>query len=150
MKTYDNLAAYAADKGKDIGASDWFEIDQKRIQDFAEATGDFQWIHLDAERTQKELNMPTIAHGYLTLSLLPKLSSEISAIKSVTRGINYGANRLRFTGMVPSGSRVRLRSKLLNVEDKAGGKLFTSEVTMEVEGQDRPALVAETLSLLYE
>ena len=150
MKVYENLDAYAADKGKEIGASNWFAIDQKRIQDFAEATGDFQWIHLDEERTRKELNMPTIAHGYLTLSLLPKLSGEISAIKSVTRGINYGANRLRFTGMVPSGARVRLRAKLLDVQDKAGGKLFTSEVTMEVEGEDRPALVAETLSLLYE
>lgn len=150
MREFANLEDYKASLGEEIGVSSWFEIDQQRIQDFADATGDHQWIHLDPERCKKELNMPTIAHGFLTLSLLPKLSSEISSIKSVTRGINYGANKVRFTNVVPSGSRVRARSKLMSVEPKAGGLQCITEVTMEIEGQERPAMVAETITLLYE
>ena len=117
---------------------------------FAEATGDHQWIHLDAERTQKELGMPTIAHGFLTLSLLPVLSGQISGVKSVTRGINYGSNKTRFTSMVPVNSKLRARAKLVGAEPKAGGVLFTSEVSIEVEGSDMPALVTESLTLLFE
>ena len=140
----------AKEVGNEIGVSEWVEIDQDRINLFADATGDHQWIHLDAERTQKELGMPTIAHGYLTLSLLPMLSSKVSGVKSVNRGINYGSNKVRFTNMVPVNSKVRARVKLLKMEPKAGGQQVTNEVTMEVEGSDRPAMVAETLSLLFE
>lgn len=150
MRVFENLKEYAAAAGEEIGVSDWMEIDQDRINLFADATGDHQWIHIDPERTQKELGMPTIAHGYLTLSLLPMLSSAISGVKSVSRGINYGANKLRFTNMVPVNSRVRARAKLLSAEEKAGGMLFTSEVTIEIDGNDRPALIAETLTLLFE
>ena len=150
MRVFENLEEYAAEKGNEIGVSDWFEIDQSRINMFADATGDHQWIHIDPEKTQKDLGMPTIAHGYLTLSLLPKLMGEISGVKSVTRGINYGSNNVRFTNMVPVDSRVRARMKLKDAQPKGGGVQFTNEVTVEIEGQDRPALVAETLTLLYE
>ncbi|MGI9440624.1 MAG: MaoC family dehydratase [Parvibaculales bacterium] len=150
MKLFENLEEYAAAAGQEIGTSDWMEVDQERINMFADATGDHQWIHLDPERTQKELNMPTIAHGFLSLSLLPVLMGQISGVKSVTRGINYGSNKTRFTGMVPVGSKLRARAKLVNAEPKAGGMLFTSEVTVEIEGSDQPALVTENLTLLFE
>ncbi|MBE8190651.1 MAG: MaoC family dehydratase [Alphaproteobacteria bacterium] len=150
MRIFENLAEYEKEVGNEIGVSDWMKIDQDRINMFAEATGDHQWIHLDGERTQRELNMPTIAHGFLTLALLPKLSGEISGVKSVSRGINYGLNKLRFTGMVAVDSKVRLRSKLISAAPKAGGVLFTSENVIEVEGQDSPALISEGLSLLFE
>lgn len=150
MRMFENIAEMQKEIGNEIGVSDWVEIDQDRINLFADATGDHQWIHIDGERTQKELGMPTIAHGYLTLSLLPMLSGQVSGIKSVTRGINYGSNKVRFTGMVPVNSKVRARVKLLNMEPKSGGMQMTNEVTMEVEGSDRPAMVAETLSLIFE
>lgn len=150
MRMFENLDEMSKEVGNEIGVSDWVEIDQDRINLFADATGDHQWIHIDGERTQKELGMPTIAHGYLTLSLLPMLSGQVSGIKSVTRGINYGSNKVRFTGMVPVNSKVRARVKLLNMEPKSGGMQMTNEVTMEVEGSDRPAMVAQTLSLVFE
>ncbi|CDO60625.1 MaoC family dehydratase [Candidatus Phaeomarinobacter ectocarpi] len=150
MRMFENIEEMTKEVGKEIGVSDWVQIDQDRINLFAEATGDHQWIHLDGERTQKELGMPTIAHGYLTLSLLPMLQGSVSGIKSVTRGINYGSNKVRFTGMVPVDSKVRARVKLVNMEPKSGGMQMTNEVTMEVEGSDRPAMVAETLSLVFE
>ncbi len=150
MRMFDTIADYAAEAGKEIGVSDWTVIDQERINMFAEATGDHQWIHIDPERTQKELGMPTIAHGYLTLSLLPMLMGQISGVKSVSRGINYGSNAVRFTNMVPVGSKVRGRMKLKSTNPKAGGTQFINEVTIEIEGQERPALVAETITLLFE
>ena len=150
MRVFENLEEYASQVGQEIGVSDWMEVDQERINLFADATGDHQWIHLDAERTQKELGMPTIAHGFLTLSLLPVLSSQISGVKSVTRGINFGSNKTRFTSMVPVNSKLRARTKLIGAEPKAGGVLFTSEVSIEVEGSEMPALVTESLTLLFE
>ncbi|MCE9649609.1 MAG: MaoC family dehydratase [Parvibaculum sp.] len=150
MRMFNTIADYIAEKGNEIGVSDWVEIDQDRINKFADATGDHQWIHIDPERTKKELGMPTIAHGYLTLSLLPFLMSKVSGVKSATRGINYGSNSIRFTQMVPVGSKVRARVKLKDAQPKAGGYQVTNEVTMEIEGQERPAMVAETLSLIFE
>lgn len=150
MREFQNLEEYSKASGEELGVSEWFTIDQGRIQNFANATEDHQWIHLDAERCKNELNMPTIAHGYLTLSLLPKMTSDISRINSVNRGINYGANKVRFTNMVPVDSKVRARVKLLSTEPKAGGVQAITEVTMEIEGQERPAMVAETISLLFE
>ena len=134
--------------GKEVGVSDWHVIDQNRVNMFAEATGDHQWIHVDVERATKELGSP-IAHGFLTLSLLPMLGAEVMRVEGTTRGINYGSDKVRFTNMVPVGSKVRLRQKCLAVEEKAGGKQMRMEATIEVEGQDRPALVAETLTVLY-
>ena len=150
MKLFENLQEYADAVGQELGVSDWMEVDQARINQFADATDDHQWIHIDPERTQKELNMPTIAHGYLSLSLLPALMAKITGVKSVTRGINYGANKIRFTNMVPVGSKLRARVKLVNAVPKAGGMLFTTEATVEIEGSAQPAMVAENLSLLFE
>jgi acyl dehydratase len=147
MKTiaYAELPSLA---GQDIGVSDWVTITQEQINLFADATGDHQWIHVDVDRAKKEMGS-TIAHGFLTLSLLPVLSAQNLMVQGVTRGINYGLNKLRFTNMVPVGSRVRLREKCLSVEAKAGGFTMTRECTVEIEGQDRPALVAEWVTVLY-
>lgn len=132
----------------DETVSDWVTIDQDRVNQFAEATGDHQWIHVDVEKATELMGGP-IAHGYLTLSLLPMLSSGLRPINGVTRGINYGANKVRFTNMVPVGSKVRLRQKLVGAEPKAGGFLLTNECKIEIEGQERPAMIAETLSLVF-
>tara|TARA_R110000824_G_scaffold366730_2_gene555734 strand:+ start:264055 stop:264507 length:453 start_codon:yes stop_codon:yes gene_type:complete len=150
MRIFETVADYIAEKGNEIGVSEWVEIDQDRINKFADATGDHQWIHIDPERTKKELGMPTIAHGYLTLSLLPFLMGKISGVKSATRGVNYGSNSVRFTNMVPVGSKVRARVTLKDAVPKSGGYQVTNVVTMEIEGQERPAMVAETLSLIFE
>ncbi|MEM7018335.1 MAG: MaoC family dehydratase, partial [Pseudomonadota bacterium] len=126
------------------------EIDQDRINQFADATGDHQWIHLDTERAATEMpGGKTIAHGFLTLSLIPMLTGGMMKMENVTRGINYGCNKVRFTNMVPVGSRVRARQVLKNAEEKSGGIQLTSEVTIELEGAERPACVAETLSVVY-
>ncbi len=134
--------------GKAVGTSGWHTIDQDRVNMFAEATGDHQWIHVDVERATKEIGSP-IAHGYLTLSLLPVLSGEVLKVTGVTRGINYGSNKCRFTNMVPVGSKVRLSQKCVSVEPKAGGKQMVMESTVEIEGQERPALVVEAITVLY-
>lgn len=135
--------------GKELGVSDWIVIDQQRINRFADATDDHQWIHLDAERAAKELpTKSTIAHGYLTMSLIAGLP--VFKITKTSNMINYGANKLRFTNMVPVDSKVRLRTKLLAADEvKGGGVRLTCEQTIEIEGQDRPALVAETLMIAY-
>lgn len=135
--------------GKEIGVSDWHEVDQNRVNQFADATGDHQWIHVDVERATKALGSP-IAHGFLTLSLIPMLSSEVMRVSGVTRGINYGTNKVRFTNMVPVGSKVRLRQHMQSVEEKSGGKMMVVLSTVEIEGKDRPACVAETISVLYD
>ena len=137
--------------GKELGPSDWFTVDQAMIDKFAEATGDHQWIHVDVERAKREMpGGKTIAHGYLTLSLVPRLASTLVKVTKRKRGVNYGSNKVRFTNMVPAGARVRLRQKLVKVEDVAGGGVrITSEMTMEIEGQEKPALVAETMGVQY-
>ena len=134
--------------GEEMGVSDWVVVDQDRVNLFADATGDHQWIHIDVERANREMGGP-IAHGYLTLSLIPFLGSGIMRITGVTRGINYGSDKVRFTNMVRVGKRVRMRQKLLNVQPKAGGLQITNECTIEIEGEDRPACVAETISVVY-
>ena len=137
--------------GTEIGVSDWVVIDQDRINKFADATGDHQWIHQDVARAAKEMpGGKTIAHGYLTLSLIPWLTGGFLMIEGVTRGINYGSNKVRFTNMVPVGSRVRARSKLMSAESKSGGMQLMSEITIEIEGQDRPACVAETIGIVFK
>jgi acyl dehydratase len=134
--------------GKEVGVSDWVLIDQDRVNKFADATGDHQWIHVDVERATREIGGP-IVHGYLTLSLLPFLSAGMMPVKGVTRGINYGSDKVRFISMVRVGKRVRLRQKLIGVDPKAGGVQIKNECTIEIEGEDRPACVAETMSVLY-
>ena len=134
--------------GQEVGVSDWVTIDQDRVNLFADATGDHQWIHVDVEKATKAMGGP-IAHGFLTLSLLPMLGGEVLRVTGTTRGINYGSDKVRFTNMVPVGSKVRLRQKCLSVEPKSGGKQMKMEATIEIEGQERPALVAETITVLY-
>ena len=137
--------------GQEVGASDWFEVTQSRINDFADATEDHQWIHLDVERAKSDSPFhSTIAHGFLTLSLLPHLVSQAVKVEGDFKmGINYGLNRLRFVSPVPSGSRVRARLTLQSVEDVTGGNQITWSVTCETEGGQKPALVAEWLVRYY-
>jgi acyl dehydratase len=138
--------------GRDLGTTAWQTITQEQIDQFADATGDHQWIHVDVERARREMpGGKTIAHGYLTLSLVPRLAQTIYRVRRRSRGLNYGSNRIRFTGQVPAGSRIRLRQKIKSVEPVAdGGVRITAENSVEVEGAARPALVAETISLQYE
>jgi len=148
VETPKDLAAYV---GKEIGVSDWVSITQERINQFADATGDHQWIHVDVEKAKKEMpGGKTIAHGFLTLSLVPMLAHDILRIRKVSRGLNYGCNKVRFTNMVPAGSRVRGRQKLIAADPVDGnGIRFTYQFTIEIEGKDKPACVAETMSIAY-
>ncbi len=150
MKVYRTLAELAADEGRELGISGWVDITQDRIDTFAEATGDRQWIHTDPERARAELGMPTIAHGYLTLSLVPRFFQEIVTVESVKRMINYGANKIRFTGMVPSGSRLRGRITLSKAVLSPNSLRTISTVVAECEGARKPALSAEVITLFYE
>ena len=134
--------------GQELGVSDWLEITQDRVNRFADATGDHQWIHVDIERATKELGGP-IAHGYLVLSLIPFLARNIIRYEGVSRGINYGSNKVRFTNMVPVGSRIRMKLKMLSCEARGGGFQVTNQCTIEVENEERPACVAEIVSLVY-
>ncbi|MCW9034417.1 MAG: MaoC family dehydratase [Rhodospirillales bacterium] len=149
LNNIDELKAYV---GKDLGTSDWVLVDQEMIDKFADATGDHQWIHVDVEKAKKFMpGGSTIAHGYLTLSLAPMMMYEIYQVKSVKTGINYGANKIRFLNMVPAGSRLRMQLKLLSLEQgKDGGYQMITEITIEMEGQERPALFAEMIAVLYE
>ena len=136
--------------GRELGPSDWMTVDQAMIDKFAEATGDHQWIHVDVERARKEMpDGKTIAHGYLTLSLVPRLAATLMRVKKRSRGVNYGSNKVRFISPVQAGARVRLRQRIANVEEIPGGVRTTSEMTVEIEGQSKPALVAETMGLSY-
>jgi acyl dehydratase len=138
--------------GQEIGVSDWLTVDQRMIDTFAEATGDHQWIHVDVERAARELpGGHTIAHGFLTLSLVPMLSHKLWSVRQRSRGLNYGSNKVRFTAPVPSGSRIRLRQRLAALDPVEGnGHRLTMESTVEIEGSERPALVAEILSIIYD
>jgi acyl dehydratase len=137
--------------GEEIGVSDWFEVTQSRINAFADATEDHQWIHLDTERAKTDSPFgSTIAHGFLSLSLLPYLAAQAYSVQGDFKmGINYGLNRLRFVSPVPSGSRVRARFTLQSVEDVPGGSQLTVVATVEIEGGQKPALVAEWLVRYY-
>jgi len=134
--------------GTEVGISDWVQIDQDRVNRFADATGDHQWIHIDVERATREIGGP-IAHGYLTLALIPFLSAGLMPVEGVTRGINYGSNKVRFINMVRVGKKVRMRQKLLSAEPKSGGLQLINECTIEIEGEDKPACIAETISVIY-
>src|SRR5712664_1544990 len=137
--------------GRELGPSEWVTVDQAMIDKFADATGDHQWIHVDVERAKKEMpGGKTIAHGFLTLSLVPRMAATLVTITKRSRGINYGSNKVRFTSPVPAGSRIRLKQTIKNVEDVPdNGVRITSEMVIEVEGQERPALVAEVLGIQY-
>jgi acyl dehydratase len=146
---FTSLDELRAAVGTDVGTSDWLTVDQERIKLFADATGDHQWIHVDPEKAAAGPFGTTIAHGYLTLSLLPALFDGLYRTPGMKMGVNYGLNKVRFPAPVPSGSRVRATAKLLSVEEVQGGVQLTSQVTVEREGGDKPVCVAETVSRLY-
>jgi acyl dehydratase len=136
--------------GRELGPSEWMTVDQAMIDKFADATGDHQWIHVDVERAKREMpGGKTIAHGYLTLSLVPRMAQTLTRVKKRSRGLNYGSNKVRFINPVPAGARIRLRQRIARVEEIEGGVRVTSEMTVEVEGQPKPALVAETIGVSY-
>jgi acyl dehydratase len=148
--TFDDLKRMV---GREVGVSPWVVVDQTMIQQFADCTGDRQWIHVDAERARRESPFrKTIAHGYLTLSLIGALIQHIGAIPENTMtAFNYGLDKVRFLAPVITGARVRLRTTLLSIEDKGRGQyLMKAANTIEIEGKKRPALIAETLAMLYE
>jgi len=134
--------------GTDLPVSGWHLVDQEHINRFAEATGDRQWIHVDVERAERELG-GTVAHGFLTLSMLPALSAETLSFTGVSRRVNYGFDKLRFTGVVKAGSRVRLAHRLTKVEPKAGGLAFTRDCRVEIKNEERPALICEWIVLVF-
>ncbi len=136
-------------KGQTLGVSDWFTVDQERINRFAEATGDHQWIHVDVERARDEMpGGSTIAHGYLTLSLLPQLSKQIFQVQNIKAALNYGLNKLRFTNPVPAGSRVQLTVRVKDVNKRDDGRIqLINQAEIVIDGQDRPACIAETVTL---
>ncbi len=142
------LADLPALVGRELGLSDWLAVDQARIDQFAEVTGDRQWIHVDIERATRELGGP-IAHGLLTLSLLPVLTASAMQFQGVSRGLNYGFDRVRFLSPVPAGARIRSRHVLKAVEPKAGGVCVTQTCTVEIEGAAKPALVCDWLGVFY-
>ena len=149
ITVFEHLADLAPRVGEALGTSEWIEIDQRRIDLFADATGDHQWIHVDPARAAAGPFGTTIAHGFLTLSLLPEMFARAFAIGDTRMGVNYGLNKVRFTAPVPVGSRLRGRFKLLAYEPIAGGAQLTVEVTMEREGADKPVCIAESLSRRY-
>jgi acyl dehydratase len=137
-------------EGQHLGYSDWLEITQDRINMFADATGDHQWIHVDPERAKEGPFGACIAHGYLTMSLVNMFLPQIVVVKEISMGVNYGADKLRFPAPVPVGSRVRGGGELLKVEEvKGGGVQTTVRVTIEIEGSDRPGCVIDTISRFY-
>ena len=133
----------------DLGASEWFEVTQDQIDLFADATHDHQWIHVDPEKAANGPFGRTIAHGYLTVSMLPHLVTQIVKVSGVKMGVNYGIDRLRLTSPVPVGSRIRAQGKLLEASEKGEGLLYKVAVEIEIEGSDRPALVGDVLYLVY-
>ena len=150
MREIASLAALKELIGQEVAVSKWIEITQERVNQFAEATGDRQWIHIDVERSRKESPFGgTVAHGFLTLSLLPKLMESAIVMPDVKMGVNYGLNKVRFPAPVPVGSRIRARIKLLTVDDIPGGAQVSWEVTMEREGSDKPVCVAESIARRY-
>lgn len=144
-----SLDALRAAAGTEIGHGPWIEVTQHRIDQFADATADHQWIHVDRERAAAGPFGGTVAHGYLTLSLIPALTAGMVTVDGTTMGVNYGLNKVRFPAPVPAGSRVRARMELLSVDDVPGGVQSTCRVTVEREGGDKPVCVAETVSRLY-
>lgn len=149
MLTVENPAELMRYVGKELGTSEWLVVDQRMIDAFAHTTGDLNWIHIDVERAKREMpGGKTIAHGFLTLSLIPQLSKTVYHVQQRGRGFNYGVNRVRFTSPVPAGSRVRLKEMLKEAETVDAGTRLTFTCVIEVEGSARPAVIAETIVLV--
>ena len=148
MRVFSNVAEFTAAKGEQLGYSDWHEITQEQVTAFADATGDHQWIHVDLERAAAGPFGGTIAHGFLTLAMLPVLTHEIYRVENLTMAVNYGLDRVRFPAPVPVGARIRAGATLRDVKTTSPGQLCYSRVTIEVDGQRKPACIADTVTLL--
>ena len=145
MRSFETIAELKDLLGQEIGVSDWIAVTQERIQLFADATNDHQWIHVDVERAKSGPFGATIAHGFLTLSLLPEMAASAFTVREARMGVNYGLNKVRFPAPVPSGSRLRGHFKLVGYEPLEGGAQITVQVTMEREGSDKPVCIAESI-----
>jgi acyl dehydratase len=145
---FDSVEALHRAVGTHLGFGDWLEITQDRVDCFADATGDHQWIHVDPERARLGPFGTTIAHGYLTLSITNRFLPDLLRVPSATMGLNYGANRVRFPAPVPVGSRVRMGAEIVDVQDVPGGVQVTTRNTVEIEGGEKPACVVDALSRL--
>ena len=150
MRTISGLDELKRAEGEDLGTSDWHEVTQQAVDDFADVTGDHQWIHVDPERAKETPFGGTIAHGYYTLSLGPMLSDQIFALEGFAFAINYGLDKVRFPAPLPVGSRVRMRARLTSLTEVPGGAQMSVECTFEREGGDKPVCVAETVARVYE
>lgn len=149
MRVFDGVDDLRAAVGTKLGTGEWVTIDQKQIDIFADATDDHQWIHIDPERARTGPFGTPIAHGFLTLSLLSSLVAKVFAVENTKMGVNYGLNKVRFTSPVPVGARVRADVELTDVTDVQGGVQVLTKVVVEIEGSERPALVAEWLTRRY-
>jgi len=149
MKTFEKISDLQNLVGQELGVSEWMTITQEQVNKFAEATGDHQWIHVDPERAKAGPFGAPIAHGFLTLSLLPEMTASAFRVKETRMGVNYGLNKVRFPAPVPVGSRLRGRFKLTEYIPLEGGAQMTVECTMEREGSDKPVCVAESLARRY-
>jgi acyl dehydratase len=149
MKVLDGIEGVRAMKGQELGAGSWRLIDQEQVNEFADVTDDHQWIHVDVDRARSGPFGTPIAHGYLTLSLIPSLTREIVRVEGIEMTVNYGLNRVRFPAPVPVGSRIRASMKNLSVEEVQGGLQAVNQVTIEIEGQGKPACVADMVSRYY-
>ena len=149
MKTFETLADLAAMVGQEVTVSEWVHITQERINQFAQATGDHQWIHVDPERAKSGPFGTTIAHGFLTLSLIPCFFDESVSVRQLRMGVNYGLNKVRFVAPVPAGSRLRGRMRLDKADPVEGGLQLLWTVSIEREGSDKPVCVAESLARMY-
>lgn len=150
MRTFTDLAELEAAVGEELGTSDWFEVTQEKVDQFADATDDHQWIHVDAERAADGPFGGTIAHGYMTVSLIPALSASIFSVETDGPRLNYGLNKVRFPHPVKVGKRVRATATLAELTDVSAGKQLVVRYTIEIEGEDKPACVAETVVLLLQ
>jgi acyl dehydratase len=149
MREFSSTAAIKDATGEHLGYSDWHTVEQKTVDMFAEATGDHQWIHVDPERAAKGQFGGTIAHGFLTLSLIPALTGQVFRVDGVRMGVNYGLNKVRFPAPLPVGNRVRAGMEVAGVSDFEGGVQVVARVTVEIEGMTKPCCVAETVSRFY-
>jgi acyl dehydratase len=148
MRVFSTFEELDAAVGEELGSSEWLEISQERVDAFADATGDHQWIHVDVERAAAGPFGGTIAHGYLTLSLIPQLTAQIFGLETPGAKLNYGVNKVRFPSPVKVGSRVRATATITAVSDVPAGKQMLTSYVVEIEGADKPACVAETVVLL--
>jgi len=150
MRTFASNDELAAAVGEELGPTEWLEITQERVDQFADATGDHQWIHVDVERSQAGPFGGTIAHGYLTLSLIPQFSAQLFSLETPGAKLNYGVNKVRFPHPVKVGKRLRATASIAGLTDLPMGKQMTVKYTVEIEGEDKPACVAETVVLLLD